>query len=86
MDSTNTVEPIIGERLRIFLARDLRPVDAPEGFVKEGEEAEMELTWARLDDLVAAVLAGRLHNPTLVAGVLATFAARARDGFASLGG
>ena len=81
-----TTPGIIGERLGIFLARDLRPVDAPEGFVKEGEEAEMELTWARLDDLVAAVLAGRLHNPTLVAGVLATFAARARDGFASLGG
>ena len=34
--------------------------------MKEGEEAEMELSWAPLADLVDAVLAGELHNPTMV--------------------
>ncbi|HEU5486979.1 MAG TPA: NUDIX hydrolase [Microlunatus sp.] len=79
-----TTPGIIGEGLRVFLARDLHPVDAPDGFVKEGEEAELELSWAALDDLVDAVLAGDLHNPTMVSGVLATWAARQRDDFASL--
>ena len=66
-----TTPGIIAESLRVYLARDLRPVAAPDGFVKEGEEAEMELSWAPLADLVDAVLAGDLHNPTLVSGVLA---------------
>lgn len=80
-----TTPGIIGESLRIYLARDLHPVEAPDGFVKEGEEAEMELSWAPLADLVDAVLAGDLHNPTLVGGVLAAWAAHSRgDGFASL--
>ena len=74
-----TTPGIIGEGLRIYLARDLHPVDAPEGFVKEGEEAEMELSWAPLADLVAAVLSGDLHNPALVSGVLATWAAQLED-------
>lgn len=80
-----TTPGIIGESLRIYLARDLQAVKAPEGFVKAGEEAEMELSWAPLTDLVDAVLAGDLHNPTTVSGVLATWAAHVRgDGFASL--
>ena len=44
----------------------------------------MDTVWAPLDDLVDAVLDGRVHNPTLVAGVLAAWAARERDGYASL--
>lgn len=80
-----TTPGIIAESLRVYLARDLQPVDAPEGFVKEGEEAEMELSWAGLGDLVDAVLAGDLHNPTMISGVLATWAAQQRgDDFASL--
>lgn len=80
-----TTPGIIGESLRIFLARDLHPTHAPDGFVKEGEEAEMELSWAPLADLVEAVLAGDLHNPTTVSGVLAAWAAQlAGDDFASL--
>jgi 8-oxo-dGTP pyrophosphatase MutT (NUDIX family) len=75
---------IIGEALRIFLARDLSPVDAPDGFEREGEEAHMDIVWATLDDLVEAILDGRLHNPSMVSGVLAAWTARARDGFASL--
>lgn len=79
-----TTPGIIGESLRIYLARDLSEVDAPDGFVREGEEAHMDTVRADLDELVSAVLAGKLHNPALVSGVLATWTARQRDGFASL--
>lgn len=68
------------EALRIFLARDLAPADRPDGFVLAGEEAHMETVWAGLDDLATAVLAGRVQNPALCTGVLATLAARA-DGY-----
>ena len=69
---------IVGESIRVYLARDLRGAPAPDGFVREGEEADMDVVWAPLSDLVDAVLAGRLHNPSLVSGVLAADAARAR--------
>ena len=36
----------------------------------------MDIVWATLNDLVDAVLAGQLHNPTLVSGVLAAWTAR----------
>lgn len=61
---------------RVFLARGLTPVPRPAGFELEGEEADMGVGWARLDDLVAAVFAGRLMNPTIVTGTLALVAAR----------
>jgi ADP-ribose pyrophosphatase len=81
-----TTPGILGESLRIYLARDLEAVDGPDGYVPEGEEAHMDTVWASLDDLVAAVLDGRLHNPTVVSGVLAAWTARERDGFSSLRG
>jgi 8-oxo-dGDP phosphatase len=79
-----TTPGILGESLRIYLARDLEVVDDPDGYVREGEEAHMDTVWASLDDLVEAVLDGRLHNPTVVSGVLAAWTARERDGFSSL--
>ncbi len=69
---------ILGESIRIYLARDLASTRAPDGFVREGEEADMDVVWASLSDLVEAVLAGRLHSPSLVSGVLAAEAARTR--------
>lgn len=57
------------EVLRVFLARDLSPTDS--GFVREGEEAEIEVQWVPLEEAVDAVLAGRIHNPSAVAGLLA---------------
>lgn len=74
---------ILGESIRIYLARDLRGTDAPDGFVREGEEADMDVVWAPLSDLVDAVLDGRVHSPSLVSGVLAAEAARVR-GWATL--
>ena len=79
-----TTPGILGESLRIYLARDLQAVDYPDGFTLEDEEAHMDTVWASLDDLVEAVLAGRLQNPTLVSGALAAWTARERDGFVSL--
>jgi 8-oxo-dGDP phosphatase len=79
-----TTPGILAESLRIYLARDLAPADAPEGFARTGEEAHMDTVWAPLDDVVDAVLAGDLHSPSLVAGVLAAWTARERDDFASL--
>ena len=71
------------EAIRIYLARDLSDVPGHELHVRTDEEAEIELHWIPLDDAVAAVLEGRLHNPSAVVGVLA--AAAARDGnFAGL--
>jgi ADP-ribose pyrophosphatase len=70
------------ESIRIYLARDVRLADEPR-FEAAEEERDMPVRWVPLDDVVAAVLAGRLHNPMAVMGVLA--AARARDaGFAGL--
>ena len=66
------------EGLRIYLARDLTDVASADRHVPEGEEAHMAVTWIPLDDLARSVLAGRLHNPTMVMGVLAVWAARAR--------
>lgn len=74
---------ILGESLRIYLARDLSAASAPADFVREGEEADMDVVWAPLADLVDAVLAGQLHSPSLVSGVLAAETSRQR-GWASL--
>lgn len=63
------------ESLRIFLARGLTPVDRPEGFVIEHEEADMDTCLVALSDLVDAIYAGRIQNPTMVVGALAAYAA-----------
>jgi len=56
---------------RIFLARGLTTVPRPDGFTLQAEEADMAVGWADLDDLVQAIYAGDVANPSLVAGVLA---------------
>jgi len=69
------------EAIRIYLARGLAPAD--ETFAREAEEADIEVRWAPLDDVVDAVLQRRVHNPSLVLGALAAHTSRAR-GWASL--
>lgn len=72
------------ERKRIFLARDLTEVPPEEfDFEREHEEADMPVAWVPLDEAVAKVLAGDIHNPTAVVGILAAHAARA-GGFRDL--
>lgn len=67
----------MNEALRIYVARGLRPVPEADRHEREGEEAHLITRSAPLDDVVDAVLAGELHNSTLVIAVLA--AQRMRD-------
>jgi ADP-ribose pyrophosphatase len=66
------------EQILVYLARDVQPVPEDERFVREDEEAGMVPLWVPLDEAVEAVLAGRLHSPSAVVGVLAAAAARDR--------
>jgi 8-oxo-dGDP phosphatase len=72
------------ERLRIFLARGLTEVPAAErSYVPEHEEAHLVLAWVPLDQAVARILAGDLHNAVTSVGILSAYAAR-QDGFTTL--
>jgi 8-oxo-dGDP phosphatase len=66
------------EHVRIFLARGLGDVPEEDRHTREAEEHGMVASWVPLDEAVSAVLAGRLHNPSAVIGVLAAAQARAR--------
>jgi 8-oxo-dGTP pyrophosphatase MutT (NUDIX family) len=74
---------ISDEAVRIYLARDTRPV-TEEQRAAIHEEADMELRWVALDDLLQGVLAGRLHNPLLVMGAFALRAVLDGPGLDSL--
>lgn len=65
------------ESLRIYLARDLHPVPEAERYQRGEEERDMTVCWVPLEEAVAAIHAGRLHNPSAVVGVLAAASARA---------
>lgn len=67
------------EVVRVYLACGAVPV-AGEPFARAEEEAEIEQAWVPLDDIVAGVLRGDLTGGSLVAGVLALVAHRARGG------
>lgn len=64
------------EAIRVFVARDLSPVPDDQRHEREHEERDMVAEWVPLDVARDAVLAGRVNNPTAVAGVLAAAAAR----------
>lgn len=66
------------EAFRCYLARDITPIPGGRPHTGEAEEADLPQVWVGLDTAVDAVLAGDLHNPTTVAGVLAAAAARDR--------
>ena len=66
------------EAFRCFLARDLHPL--PGGRPpRSGEEFDLPVRWVPLDEAVQAVLAGALHNPVTVTGVLAAAVQRASE-------
>jgi len=71
------------ESFRCFLARGLHPVPESDRHEGEGEERDMPIRWVPLDDARDLVLAGRLHNPTSVCGILAAHDSRER-GWATL--
>lgn len=63
------------EAIRIYLARGVRTAEGT-AHDRHGEERDMPVAWVGLDEIVASVLHGDLHNPTLVVGALAAAAAR----------
>ena len=73
-----SIEPLVSvfttpggndEVVHVFLARELTSASAT--FARTDEEADIRLEWVALADLVDAILAGRMRNGILVAGVLA---------------
>lgn len=70
------------ERIRIFLARGLTEVpDEERDFQPVHEETHLPAAWVPLEEAVAKVLGGEIHNPTAVMGILAAYAVRtAGDG------
>jgi ADP-ribose pyrophosphatase len=68
----------MNEALRLFVARDVSYLPEHERHVREAEEHGMPARWVSLDQALDDVLAGRVHNPAAVVGVLAAHASRAR--------
>jgi 8-oxo-dGDP phosphatase len=69
---------ITSERLLVFLARDLTWVPESErgGHIPRHEEATLVVRWAPLSEVVAAFLAGDLHNGVTAVGILSAYAAQ----------
>ncbi len=67
------------EAIRIFLARGLTQVPEDQRHQREDEERDMAAVWLPLDAAVAAVLGGRVHNPSAVVGILAAAQAKAKE-------
>ncbi|WP_375482899.1 NUDIX domain-containing protein [uncultured Jatrophihabitans sp.] len=66
------------EAIRVFLARDLKPV-GKDGFEASGEEITMTVDREPLSDAVRRALAGHITNAAAVAGLLAAIHGRATD-------
>ena len=59
------------ESVRLYLARSLTPVAEADRHVGEGEERGMLTRWVALSEVRAGVLAGGLHSPLCIMGILA---------------
>ncbi|WP_120002891.1 NUDIX domain-containing protein [Nesterenkonia muleiensis] len=68
------------EAIRIYLAEGLSEVPEAERHVRQAEEADLSFQWVPLGEAVEAVLAGRMHNPSAVTGILALHAVRTGAG------
>jgi 8-oxo-dGTP pyrophosphatase MutT (NUDIX family) len=71
------------EAIRCYLARGVREADG-EQYPREHEEADMATVWVDRSEVVRLILAGELHNPLTVAGVLALSAAISSNGLEEL--
>ncbi|MEU8466253.1 NUDIX hydrolase [Streptomyces sp. NPDC029003] len=67
------------EAVRVFLARGVSEAEGVRYEEKDSEEADMEVAWVPVAELVRGVLAGELSNAALATGVLALSAALATD-------
>ncbi|MFE9794535.1 NUDIX domain-containing protein [Streptomyces goshikiensis] len=68
------------EAIRVFLARGVSEAEGERYAESGSEEADMQVDWVPLDELVRGVLAGELGNSGLVVGVLSLAAALAAEG------
>ncbi|MBC7631247.1 NUDIX hydrolase [Aeromicrobium sp.] len=66
------------EEWEIFRATDLSPVPEADRTSREAEESEMAQWWVPFDDVVDAVLAGRIRDSMTVSAVLAAQVLRSR--------
>ncbi len=57
------------EVMRVYLARELRASQAK--FNRKSEEADMEIAWIPMEDLLFSVLTRRVQNPVLMLAALA---------------
>ncbi|MEU7136115.1 NUDIX hydrolase [Streptomyces sp. NPDC046261] len=71
------------EAVRIFLARGISDVEG-DRFAVEHEELDMRIDRVPLALLARGILAGELHNNSLVVGVLSVLAALSGDGLDAL--
>lgn len=69
----------LDEAIRVYLARDVALVSESERHVREAEEHGMPCVWVALDNVVDAVLEGRLQNGVLASAVLAAQLGRQRN-------
>jgi len=74
--SVNNSPGFSDEVVQVFLAEELSPVDRPDGFVVEHEEADMTIERVPLADAVQRVFDGDIRNSSAVAGILAAAQAR----------
>ncbi|MFS0733324.1 NUDIX hydrolase [Microbacterium sp. 1P10UB] len=65
------------EVVHLFLARGISARDA--AHAREAEEADIRVEWVPMDEVVDAVLAGRMRNGILATGVLAAAELLRRD-------
>nr|WP_269327837.1 NUDIX hydrolase [Kineosporia mesophila] len=64
------------EALRVYLARGISEVPEADRYQRDEEELNMPTRWVPLDEARDAVLAGKIHNPGAVIGILAAVASR----------
>lgn len=58
------------ERTHVFLGRDCRPGEMPEGFVPDSEEADMEIVPLSIEDALDAARTGVITDAKTVIGLL----------------
>lgn len=66
----------LDEVIHVFVATGLSDVPEEQRHAREGEEAQMPTAWVGLADVVAAALAGQVHNGPMLLSALALSARR----------
>lgn len=67
------------EAIRVYLARELAPLEGGRPRTSEAEEAHLPRAWVPLDEARDLVLAGKVGSVSAVCGILAAWGARQQD-------